>query len=286
MAHKITISNGQVSGLTQDEAQTLLNFTVKNQNVQKVIGQVAEKVQESIAQDVTSLKRFVEQGKVSQEDAYLLMEDYFTLSDSLRTIREATIAMDMARVQEGIVDNVKDFGKTAYAKAGVAFNNATQAAGKAIRNIVNWIKRHPKLAIGLTVVALMVLLPAAAHASTPVRFNSEINGILTQHTFYVTSGQELNEIAMFLGQNISAEDQDLVLKCLRVIGNNSVLVLPDGTYLTGTARELVTHIIEGNMDGAVLLSQYNIPGTSHNLAHMTKAAVHGLATDAFRVPGL
>lgn len=160
MSHKITLkSNGQVEGLNQAEMQTLLNFAAKNQSVQKVIGQVAEKVQESVSKDVASLKKFVEQGKVSQEDAYLLLEEYFSLSDSLRTIREATVAMDMARMQEGFVDDAKELGRNAYAKAGVAFNNAAQAAGKAIGNILSWIKRHPKLAVGLTVAALMIFLP-------------------------------------------------------------------------------------------------------------------------------
>ena len=285
-SHKITLNNGQVEGLNPEEMQTILNFAAKNQGVQKMIGQVAEKVQEAVSKDVISLTKFVEQGKVTREDAYLLMEEYFSLTDSLRTLREATMEMDLARMQEGVLDNVKDFGKSAYAKAGVAFTNATQAVGKAIGNILGWINRHPKLAAGLTVMALMVLLPAAAHASSAINLDLNHNGVLSHHEFYVTSGHDLGGLTLLLGdESLSPTQHEKVMDCLRQIGSNSVLVMPDGSHMTGSAKEILLKILHAdNTNGMVLLSQNAIPATGG--ARLPKGILPDLLHGAIPIPGV
>lgn len=242
-SHKITITNGQVEGLNQNELSALVNFAMKNPNMQQMIAQAAPALQESVRRDKQQVKRLVESGKISRSDGRVFLEDLENLDHGLQSLRE------------GFLDNAKAFGQNAYAKAGVAMTQGMQAVGKAAGNILGWMKNHPKLTAGLAIGALMFLGAEAASASTLVQLTGNQN-------LYATSGADLQGLLQVLGDDNSKELHQTVIKALGKIGNHGVLVMPDGSHFTGNAQDICNKILDLNdTSGVVLLSHDAIPAT-------------------------
>jgi hypothetical protein len=277
-SHKITVQNGQVSGLTDQEANVIFSFATKSGEAQSAIVQIASKVQEAIDNDARTLATLVESGKIDADDALILLDEY------------AEISANFSRLDEGIVADVKDAASDAYAKAGVYVTKAQQAIGKGLRNVLDWMKRHPKLTVGLTVAALLLVIPTQAFASSPISYNvsSAIGDThaATSHTFYATSGVDLGTLAdLWVKNKDDPTMKQKLFSALSKIGTNSVLVLPNGQHVTGDTADILTALVKvPDANGVVLLSQNPIPGTFE--ASLTKAAVQGIASGSVPIPGV